>query len=69
MKLTTIFCCLVLIFFGLCACLFALTGFDLLAVLTFGNPYIYRAILSLSGVAALWLTFWLVVFRPTRPLR
>lgn len=69
MKLTTIFCSTILIFYGLCACVFALTGFDLLAVLTFGDPYLYRAVLSLAGVAALWLTFWLIVFRPTRQLR
>ncbi|HIX09904.1 MAG TPA: hypothetical protein H9683_06970 [Firmicutes bacterium] len=69
MKITTLFCCAVLIAFGLGACIFALTGFDLLAALTFGNPFVYRALLSLTGVAALWLVFWLIAFRPTRPLR
>ena len=68
-KLTTILCCIVLIAFGLGACIFALTGFDVLAALTFGDPYLYRALLSLAGVAALWLTFWLIAFRPTKPLR
>ena len=67
--LTTILCCIVLIAFGLGACIFALTGFDVLAALTFGDPYLYRALLSLAGVAALWLTFWLIAFRPTKPLR
>ena len=68
-KLTTILCSIVLIAFGLGACIFALTGFDVLAALTFGDPYLYRALLSLAGVAALWLTFWLIAFRPTKPLR
>ena len=69
MKMTTLLCCGALIVFGLCACITALTGFDVLAALTFGDPYLYRALLSLAGVAALWLTFWLIAFRPTKPLR
>ncbi len=69
MKLTTILCCGVLIAFGLGACIFALTGFDVLAFFTLGNAAAYRALLSLTGVAALWVTFWLIFFRPTRRLR
>ena len=66
MKLTTIICCTFLIVFGLLASVYALTGFDLLLFLCAGNSVIYRSILSLSGIGALWLIFWLVVFRPTR---
>ena len=55
-----------LVFFGLCASVFALTGFNLLLFLTAGNVYIYRAILSRAGVCALWLLFWLIAFRPTK---
>ena len=69
MKITTLLCCGVLIAFGLGACIYALTGFDLLAAITFGNAYACRALLSLTGVAALWLVFWLIAFRPTRQLR
>ncbi len=69
MKLTTLLCCAALIAFGVGACIFALTGFDILAALTFGNAYAYRALLSFAGVAALWLLFWLICFRPTKPLR
>ena len=69
MKLTTVLCCAWLIFFGLCAAVWALTGFDLLAAVTFGNAVAYRALLSLAGVGALWLLFWLIAFRPTRQLR
>ena len=69
MKLTTIFLSAVLIAYGLGACLYALTGIDLLFLLTAGNAVIYRSLLSLAGVAALWLVFWLVAFRPTRDLR
>lgn len=69
MKLTTVLCCAWLIFFGLCAAVWSLTGFDLLAAVTFGNAVAYRALLSLAGVGALWLLFWLIAFRPTRQLR
>ena len=69
MKLTAVLCCAWLIFFGLCAAVWSLTGFDLLAAVTFGNPIAYRALLSLAGVGALWLLFWLIAFRPTRQLR
>ncbi len=69
MKLTTLICCALLIAFGLGACLYALTGFDALLFLTAGNRTLARALLSLAGVAALWMLFWLVVFRPTKPLR
>lgn len=68
MKLTTILCCAVLILFGLGASIFALTGFDLLRFLCFGNTIVYRSLLSLTGVSALWLVFWLIAFRPTDQL-
>ena len=68
MKLTTIICCAVLILFGLGAAAFALTGFDLLRFICFGNDIVYRSLLSLTGVSALWLIFWLIAFRPTDKL-
>lgn len=68
MKLTTLICCSILIVYGLFAAVYALFGFDLLLFLTAGNVYVYRALLSLAGVGALWLLFWLIAFRPTRPL-
>ena len=64
MKITTYICCAILILFGLFACVFALTGFNVLLFLTAGNVLIYRSLLSLAGIAALWLLFWLIVFRP-----
>ena len=64
MKLTTYLACAILILFGIGACVFALTGFNLLLFCCAGNTYVYRALLSLAGVAALWLLFWLIAFRP-----
>lgn len=66
MKLTTWICCAILIFFGVCASVFALTEFNLLLFLCASNQIVYRAILSLAGVAALWLLYWLFAFRPTK---
>ncbi|MBR7186045.1 MAG: hypothetical protein IKD43_00895 [Clostridia bacterium] len=66
MKLTTFICCGILIAFGTFASVFALTGFDLLFFLCFGNVILYRSLLSLSGMGAAWLLFWLICFRPTK---
>lgn len=66
MKLTTIICCAVLIFFGVFASVYALVGFDVLLFICFGNTVVYRSLLSLAGVAAAWLLFWLIAFRPMK---
>ncbi len=66
MKITTYFLSALLILFGIFAAVYALTGFDLLLFLCAGNGIVYRAILSLSGVAALWLLFFFVAFHPLR---
>ena len=68
MKVTTLICCGILIVFGLLAAVYALFGFNLLLFVCFNNVYAFRAILSLAGVGALWLLFWLIAFRPTKPL-
>lgn len=64
MKLTTYLLCAVLILFGIGASVYALTGFNALLFVCAGNTYVYRALLSLTGIGALWLLFWLIVFRP-----
>ena len=66
MKITTIICSAILILFGVFATVYALSGFDLLLFLCFGNTYIARALLSLTGIAAAWLLFWLIAFRPMK---
>lgn len=66
MKITTLLCCSLLIAFGLFAAVYALSGFDLLLFFCGGNVYVCRALLSLAGVGALWLLFWLIAFRPTK---
>ncbi len=64
MKHTTIICCAFLIAYGLGACIYALTGFNLLFFVCAGNLVVYRSLLSLAGVGALWLLLWLIAFRP-----
>ncbi len=66
MKLTTILCCSVLILAGIFSAVYALTGFDLLLFLLFGNVIAFRAVCSLAGIAAAWLLFWLIAFRPMK---
>ncbi len=66
MKLTTLVCCAYLTAAGLFLTVFALSGFDLFFFLCAGNRILYRALLSLTGVAAAWLVFWLAAFRPTK---
>ena len=68
MKITTLICCSLLVAFGLFACIYALTGFNLLLFFCMGNVVVVRAALSLAGLCALWLLFWLVAFRPTKYL-
>ena len=68
MKLTTLICCSFLSFIGILATVYALSGFNLLLFFCFSNVLLYRAVLSLSGIAAAWLIFWLIAFRPTKSL-
>ncbi len=66
MKLTTILASAILILFGFFATVYAFSGFSLLLFVCAGNVIVYRALLSLAGVAAAWLLFWLIAFRPLR---
>ncbi len=66
MKITTVVCCALLIVYGLFAALYALFGVDVLLLVAAGSLPVYRALLSLAGVAALWLLFWLIAFRPVK---
>ena len=68
MKLTTLICCSFLSFIGILATVYALSGFNLLLFFCFSNVVLYRAVLSLSGIAAAWLIFWLIAFKPTKSL-
>lgn len=66
MKITTILCCTYLVLGGIAAAVWALTGTDVVRALCFGSLTAYRVLFSLAGVAALWLLFWLIAFRPLK---
>ncbi len=68
MKLTTLLACSYLAALGFFATVYALSGFDLLLFLCAGKEVLFRALLSLGGVGAAWLVFWLIAFRPTKSL-
>ncbi len=69
MKVSCIVCGSLLIAFGICAAVYALFSFDLLLFLCFGNEMLYRVAHALQAVAAAWLAFWLIAFRPQDDLR
>ncbi len=66
MKLTTLVSSAYLVAAGLFLTVYALSGFDLLLFLCAGYRPVYRALLSFTGIAAAWLLFWLIAFRPTK---
>jgi len=68
MKLTTYLCCSLLILYGIFAMIYAFSGFNLLLFICAGNVIAFRSLLSLAGVCALWLLYWLVAFRPVKYL-
>lgn len=68
MKWTTIICCAYLILFGMITTVYAFSGFSVLSFICMGNAVAVRSLLSLTGVCALWLLFWLIAFRPTKYL-
>lgn len=64
MKVSCILCSSLLVAFGICAAAEGLFAFDLLWFLCFENVVAYRVAQALHAVAAAWLAFWLIAFRP-----
>lgn len=64
MKATSLISLFYLIFIGLTASVYSLSGFNLLLFISFYNGTAYRILLSFSGVCALWLIFWAIAFKP-----
>jgi uncharacterized membrane protein YuzA (DUF378 family) len=54
---------------GIFAAIYGLFGFDLLLLLCAYNQTAFRVFLALEGVAAVWLFFWLIAFRPQNNLK
>lgn len=69
MKFTSYLCLLNLVILGICAAVFAFSGFDLIAFLTFGNAVFYRSFFAICGVSALYLIYAIFVFKPFKGLK
>lgn len=69
MKTTCYFCVVNLVILGICGGVYALTGFDLLNFLCFGNTLAYRSFLAICSVSALFTIYSLIVFKPFKGLK
>ena len=64
MKISAILSIAALILCGLNFCINALFGVDVLLVLCAYNALVYRTVNSFFGVAALFIAFWTIAFKP-----
>lgn len=69
MKMTCYLCAVNLVILGICAAVFAFSGFDLIAFLSFGKPMIYNVFYAVCGVSALFLIYAMIVFKPFKGLK
>lgn len=69
MRLSCNLCILILVFLGICGGVFAFSGFNLLLFLSFYNYTVYRSVLAIGFVSALFTIYALLVFRPFKCLK
>lgn len=69
MRLSCIFCSVLLIFLGICGGIYALSGADALSFICMGNGIAVRSLLAAGGVCALFLCFALAVLKPYKGLK
>ena len=69
MRLSCNLCLFILIFLAICGGVFAFSGFNLLLFLCFFNSVIYRSMLAIGLVSALFTVYALLVFKPFRGLK
>ena len=69
MKLTCYFCVANLVILGICWGVYALTGFNLLEFVCFGNVLAYRSFLAICGVSSLFTIYSLIAFKPFKGLK
>ena len=69
MRLSCNLCILILVILGICGGVFAFSGFNLLLFLCFYNIVIYRSILAIGLVSALFTVYALLVFKPFKGLK
>lgn len=69
MKMTAYFCIANLIILGICAAVYAFSGFNLLLFAAFNNVTVYRTFLAICGVSALFSVYSLIAFKPFKGLK
>jgi len=69
MKFTCYLCLSNLVILGICAAVYAFTGFNLPVFLSFGLPAIYLAFYAICGVSALFCVYSMIVFKPFKGLK
>ena len=69
MRLSCNICLINLVILGICGGVFAFSGFNLLLFLCFYNTVIYRSILAIGLVAAVFTVYAMLVFKPFRGLK
>lgn len=69
MKYTCYICVINLVILGICAAVYAFSGFNLLLFLSFYNAVAYRCFLAICGVSALFCVYSLIVFKPFKGLK
>lgn len=69
MKFTSYLCVSMLVLLGVCGGVFAFTGFNLLLFLCMNEQFIYRTVLAVSAVAALYTFYAMIAFKPFKGLK
>lgn len=69
MKITCYFCVANLIVLGICAGIYAFSGFDLIALLTFGSATAYRIFFAICFISALFTIYSSIIFKPFKGLK
>ena len=69
MRFSCNLCIFILIFLAICGGVAAFSGFNLLLFLCFYNTAIYRSILAIGFVSALFTVYALLVFKPFKGLK
>ena len=69
MKFTCYFCVSLLIISAICGGVLAFTGFNLLLFLCLNSQTVYRSVLAVTAVSALFTVYSLIVFKPFKGLK
>jgi len=69
MKLTCYLCVANLVILGILGGVYALSGVNLLQILSFGITVIPRVYLAICGVSALFTIYSLIAFKPFKGLK